>query len=704
MAEYGFKINIELHGGISQSFFNASFANSTGSTYIDAPTIVDTINNMPLSRKYIQSEVAPAEADIHTSIKYDGENGYGSDFLAVTFTGPSSPGDADSGSVVFTDTESTQGGGLKKYTFWGTKVCSVLGLPEGIPIYPENFKLSDDQNDPDNYMSGDIIASGISIKESFKLTTQARVKGNLVWDQVFGEGYAQWVSGSSSDLRLGYNPDNNVYEMIAGTVQMNIEGIDELGATNITASGHINVTDYVTALGGIHVGGTSDPGTDNLVVDGNITVNGTVDGRDLATDGSKLDGIEASADVTDTTNVTNAGALMDSELADITAVKGINQDLTTTSNVTFNNVNVNGSMDGDGSTNITDINSLEVSAIYGYNGDTNTGIQFSTDQIDFSAGSVKMLTLDETTQDTVVINEDGVDVDFRIEGDTNTVLFKTDAGDDFVAIGASTRDADAASRLTVHQNTQNFVISAVNSTNDDNSDGIMVNYTNRADLGTSAHFFRALDSNDDTMYLAKGNNSGGSTVVTSFTAGHDTACLDEDELMPGLIIESTGEVWFKPSASFETALPFTRLSNSNGSKTVFGVVDGVPLQYDATGSITNVRPEEERFVKGGYLMTPAFNRYAKHAPTGSANRQLNTMSLGEGVMWVTNHNGNIENGDYIESSVIKGYGRKQDDDILRSKTVAKCTEAINWAEVTSSIQYSGNTYKKYLAAVTFHCG
>ena len=33
---------------------------------------------------------------------------------------------------------------------------------------------------------------------------------------------------------------------------------------------------------------------------------------------------------------------MDSELSDITAVKGINQDLTTTSNVTFNNMAVNG--------------------------------------------------------------------------------------------------------------------------------------------------------------------------------------------------------------------------------------------------------------------------------------------------------------------------------------------------------------------------
>ena len=35
---------------------------------------------------------------------------------------------------------------------------------------------------------------------------------------------------------------------------------------------------------------------------------------DLLADGGKLNGIEAGADVTDTTNVTAAGALMDSEL------------------------------------------------------------------------------------------------------------------------------------------------------------------------------------------------------------------------------------------------------------------------------------------------------------------------------------------------------------------------------------------------------
>lgn len=97
---------------------------------------------------------------------------------------------------------------------------------------------------------------------------------------------------------------------------------------------------------------------DSLEVTGNIVVSGTVDGRDIATDGTKLDGIEtgatadqtgaeikaayeaeldtnaytdaektklagieASADVTDTANVTAAGALMDSEVSSLSGIK-----------------------------------------------------------------------------------------------------------------------------------------------------------------------------------------------------------------------------------------------------------------------------------------------------------------------------------------------------------------------------------------------
>jgi len=97
---------------------------------------------------------------------------------------------------------------------------------------------------------------------------------------------------------------------------------------------------------------------DDITLSGNITVGGTVDGRDLAADGSKLDGVEANAtadqtgaeiktayegeantnaytdaektklsgieagaDVTDTANVTASGALMDSEVTNLAQVK-----------------------------------------------------------------------------------------------------------------------------------------------------------------------------------------------------------------------------------------------------------------------------------------------------------------------------------------------------------------------------------------------
>ena len=53
-------------------------------------------------------------------------------------------------------------------------------------------------------------------------------------------------------------------------------------------------------------------------------------------DHAKLDGIEANADVTDTTNVTAAGALMDSELTDL-AGAGVLLTLTQTSEGAFAN-------------------------------------------------------------------------------------------------------------------------------------------------------------------------------------------------------------------------------------------------------------------------------------------------------------------------------------------------------------------------------
>ena len=113
---------------------------------------------------------------------------------------------------------------------------------------------------------------------------------------------------------------NVVASLTAGT---NVT-ISAGGVISSTASGglaHV-VDDTTPQLGGnLDLNSNDITGTGNLNFTGSVTLSGTVDGRDVAADGTKLDGIEASADVTDTANVTAAGALMDSEVTNLAQVK-----------------------------------------------------------------------------------------------------------------------------------------------------------------------------------------------------------------------------------------------------------------------------------------------------------------------------------------------------------------------------------------------
>jgi hypothetical protein len=69
-------------------------------------------------------------------------------------------------------------------------------------------------------------------------------------------------------------------------------------------------------------------------------------------------------------------------------------------------------------------------------------------------------------------------------------------------------------------------------------------------------------------------------------------------------------------------------------------------------------------------------------------------ALGEGQLNVCGENGNIEVGDLIVSSSITGKGMKQDDDLIRSYTVAKARE---------SVTFSSPTEVKMIAC-TYLCG
>jgi len=102
-------------------------------------------------------------------------------------------------------------------------------------------------------------------------------------------------NGTTADAYV----DRGFFVTIIGTVQY--------PSTIWTTDG----TDAYRTTGDVGIG-TDNP-TAKLDVRGDISLTGTVDGRDVATDGTKLDGIEASADVTDATNVDAAGAVMNND-------------------------------------------------------------------------------------------------------------------------------------------------------------------------------------------------------------------------------------------------------------------------------------------------------------------------------------------------------------------------------------------------------
>jgi len=106
--------------------------------------------------------------------------------------------------------------------------------------------------------------------------------------------------------------------------------------TNANLTGHVTSTGNATVLGSF-----TKAQLDTAVSDGTLQVQ-PAEGAFVDGDKTKLDGIEALADVTDTANVTAAGALMDSELANIAAVKALDQGVATTDSPTFANVTDSG--------------------------------------------------------------------------------------------------------------------------------------------------------------------------------------------------------------------------------------------------------------------------------------------------------------------------------------------------------------------------
>jgi hypothetical protein len=153
--------------------------------------------------------------------------------------------------------------------------------------------------------------------------------------------------------------------------------------------------------------------------------------------------------------------------------------------------------------------------------------------------------------------------------------------------------------------------------------------------------------------------------MNDFTGSHRCSQYSNlyDEKHIGLIVVSTGKYETYNNNKLERgnnaitmydSLPIVELSNKSYQKNVFGVIGSLEKDYK-----DSIRKTGNTFKSGSFWE--------------KGNQRIEINGVGEGAIWVSNYNGILENGDYIASSNLLGYGMKQEDDLLHNYTVAKIT-------------------------------
>lgn len=141
-------------------------------------------------------------------------------------------------------------------------------------------------------------------------------------------------------------------------------------------------------------------------------------------------------------------------------------------------------------------------------------------------------------------------------------------------------------------------------------------------------------------------------------------------------------------ASINESLPMVTLSTQANQKSVYGVISDAE---DANST-------ERHYSTGAFVSV-----------FGKADTRLIINALGEGGVWVSNINGNIENGDYITTTEIPGLGGKQADDLMHSYTVAKATQDCDFTLDSPNFEcvefeFNGIVYRRAFIGCTYHCG
>ena len=138
----------------------------------------------------------------------------------------------------------------------------------------------------------------------------------------------------------------------------------------------------------------------------------------------------------------------------------------------------------------------------------------------------------------------------------------------------------------------------------------------------------------------------------------------------------------------------------------------IPIEDDYKQIVWSSRIDKQGIYIEGANPVVQFSRNKKDKRVFGVLGNINDDGLlevnthGTGAIYVSNTNGNIENGDYIQSSDLLGYGEKQDDDLLHNYTIAKSTIDCNFELDSPYYQCHEieNGVRVAFIACSYHCG
>jgi hypothetical protein len=265
-----------IDGGVATQFLE--LGNSAGSIFGSQTYTINT----NLSPGYFAWQTAgPGSANELVRITEDGNVGIGTTSPAADL-----------------HVSNASGSELRIDTVGGTNADSVLNFRENSV---DRAKLYWDGADNDLYLETTVGDIALMPTGNVGIGTTSP-SSPLQVDRASSDGDIITLSKDGTAIGLiGVDNSDNLF--LSGDA--NHSGLS-FGSNGVLAYANGDYTDGTEDLG------QSSVRWRHLYLSGDITVSGTVDGRDIATDGTKLDGIEASADVTDATNVAAAGALMTS--------------------------------------------------------------------------------------------------------------------------------------------------------------------------------------------------------------------------------------------------------------------------------------------------------------------------------------------------------------------------------------------------------